>query len=148
MTNKTTKNLHRVSAIGAMLTICSYLISSLVAEISSNFTLIYQVKAYIVFSLPLLVIFMMLTVFSGQRIGNSNHPVVKRKLRRLKIIGTNGTMLVILAVVLYLKASRGSFDSTFWILQAIELIFGFSNIVLMVAMAVDGMRLSGRIKKI
>jgi hypothetical protein len=151
MTNKIRYNVlrlsHRVCAIGGFIIVCAFFCSTFYAELFGGAKTLYTVKRNIVFLLPLLIFCMAGAVASGRKAGNVNNEIVRRKMKRMRFVGVNGVLLIIIAIVLYRKADNGSFDSTFWVLQGIEQILGISNIILMVFMIVDGMRLSGRLSK-
>ena len=144
-TTSTLSMIHRVSAIIVLLIITTFLLSSTYAELT-DLNLLRSVKRYIALTLPVLVILMGTTVITGQRMGKSNSSVVRRKLKRMRIIGLNGVVLISIALILYLKVVRNEFDTTFWVLQTVEQVAGISNIWLLTLMARDGMLLSGRIK--
>lgn len=144
---KTIILLHAGAGILAWLLILSFFTSSLVAEIIGKATLILQVKTYIFYTLPLMILLMPLAGISGVKLGgHSRHRVVLAKKRRMKFIAGNGLVLITLATLLYFRVHTGKIDVTFHVLQLAEFIFGATNIVLMGLMIRDGLFLSGRIK--
>ena len=68
------------------------------------------------------------------------------KARRMPFIAANGVLILIpSALFLASKASAGSFDASFYLVQAVELIAGAANIVLLGLNMRDGLRLTGRL---
>ncbi|OQW92008.1 MAG: hypothetical protein BWK78_02975, partial [Thiotrichaceae bacterium IS1] len=67
--------------------------------------------------------------------------------KRMPFIAANG-MLILLpaAIMLNLWAAAGTFDTTFYVVQALELIVGPINLTLMGLSIRDGLRLTGRFK--
>lgn len=85
---------------------------------------------------------------SGMSLGGKRQDLpVLRKKKRMPIIAITG-LLVLLPAAFYLesKASSGSFDSWFYIVQAIELIAGASNLRLMMLNIREGLRMTGKIE--
>ncbi|MFV0292431.1 MAG: hypothetical protein ACK5II_04110 [Paracoccus sp. (in: a-proteobacteria)] len=64
-----------------------------------------------------------------------------RKKKRMPIIAANG-ILVLIPSALYLsgKASAGTFDTGFYIVQSLELVAGAANIILLALNMRDGLR--------
>lgn len=146
MERNTLKQVHRLAGTAALLLAFSFLSATAYAELMHDPALIYRVKKFIVLTIPLMLVLMPLSALSGRKMaGKSRNPIIKRKSRRLRFIAINGIMLVLLAILLYLKAAGRNFDTGFWVLQALELMLGALNIVLLALMARDGMKLSGRI---
>lgn len=69
--------------------------------------------------------------------------LVVAKKKRMPFIASNG-ILILIPAALYLsfKAQAGTFDTGFYIVQAIELIAGATNITLLGLNMRDGFRLS------
>ena len=64
----------------------------------------------------------------------------------MPFIATNGLLVLVpCAIVLNRWAAAGSFDTTFYVVQAIELMAGATNLTLMGLNARDGMRMVGRL---
>ncbi|MGO7133508.1 hypothetical protein AB9E06_21895 [Rhizobium leguminosarum] len=61
----------------------------------------------------------------------------------MPLIASNGILILIPALLFFApKARAGEFDTTFYIVQAIELIAGATNIVLLGLQMRDGMKLT------
>jgi hypothetical protein len=66
----------------------------------------------------------------------------------MAIIAANGILVLVpCALALHWLASIGNFGVAFYVVQAVELIAGPVNIVLMGLNVRDGMKLTGRLKK-
>lgn len=140
--------IHASAGILSWLLILSFFTTSLVAEITGKAVLILQVKTYIFYALPIIILLMPMAGISGTKLGGkSRNSIVLAKKRRMKFIGGNGLVLISLATLLYFRAQAGKIDVTFHALQVAEFLFGATNIVLMGWMIRDGLFLSGRLKK-
>ncbi|GAL35028.1 hypothetical protein JCM19240_3398 [Vibrio maritimus] len=69
--------------------------------------------------------------------------VASAKKKRMPFVAANG-LLVLLPAAIYLQhlASIGSFDTTFYVIQAIELVAGFTNLTLMGLNIRDGLKMA------
>ncbi len=69
--------------------------------------------------------------------------LVGAKKKRMPFVAANG-LLVLLPAAIYLQhlASIESFDTTFYVIQAIELAAGFTNLTLMGLNIRDGLRMT------
>jgi hypothetical protein len=66
---------------------------------------------------------------------------------RMRFIAANGLLVLVpCAIVLNQWAAAGSLDTTFYVVQAIELVAGASNLALMGLNARDGLRMAGRLR--
>ena len=147
MERKILVTLHRFAGIGAFLLIASFFFSTAFVEIFGDTAQILGVKRYIVRGIIAVGLLMPFAAFSGANLGGkSKHSVVRRKTKRMKWIAINGILLIILAILLDQRARSGVFDIAFWTMQVVELVLGFSNLVLLGMMIRDGLILSGTIK--
>jgi hypothetical protein len=73
--------------------------------------------------------------------------LVANKTFRMRLIAMNG-LLVLLPAAFFLhgKAVAGQFDPSFYVMQAVELVAGFVQLVLIGLNARDGLRLTGRLR--
>lgn len=135
--------LHRVTGILALLIIVSFFLSTVVSELMGDVATIHAVKTAILWGMLALVPAIIATGISGMRMGRrSRNPLVKAKRTRMPFIALNGVaFLVPAALMLQALASTGDLDSTFYLIQAVELVAGGTNIVLMSLNIRDGMRL-------
>jgi hypothetical protein len=66
----------------------------------------------------------------------------------MPFIAANGLLVLVpCAIVLSRWASAGSIDTSFYVVQAIELIAGATNLTLMGLNARDGLRMAGRLRR-
>jgi hypothetical protein len=77
--------------------------------------------------------------------GSSSEPRIVNKKHRMPFIAGNG-LLILIPAALYLAmlASRGEFGNLFYGAQAIELVAGAVNLMLMSLNIRDGLRLTAR----
>ena len=139
--------IHKVSGMMALAIIFLFFLASVYAEINGNHELILNVKTIIIFTMPIMLILMPAAAITGKKLaGKSTAPTIKLKNNRVKFIAINGMILMVLAVLLYLRASNGQIDNTFLILQFTEFAFGLANMSLLLFMIRDGRILTGKIK--
>ena len=73
--------------------------------------------------------------------------LVDAKKKRMPFIAANGLLVLVpCAIFLNRWAAAGSFDATFYVVQAIELIAGPINLALMGLNVRDGLRMTGRLR--
>lgn len=114
MKRKGLVKVHVIATIIAGLTIATFLVSSLIAELNGSETLIREVKEVILFSLPLLLISMPVLGVTGNKLaGKSQSPVVVAKRKRMKFVFVNGIGLITLACFLYYHSHHQAIDSAF-----------------------------------
>ena len=85
---------------------------------------------------------------SGMFISNTRKGrLVESKKKRMPFIAANG-ILVLVPCAIYLNrwAQAGIFDTTFYVVQMLELIAGAINLTLMGLNVRDGLRMAGRLK--
>jgi hypothetical protein len=149
MKRKKLVKIHLTAAITATLTILSFILSSALAEISREETIIKNVKKIIFFTVPLLLVIMPTLGISGNKLtGKSRNPIVLAKKKRMKLIFINGMMLIGLAAFLYYRSLHQGIDNVFLIFQIAEFAFGIINLFLISMNIKDGLRLSGRLKEV
>lgn len=145
MTRNTVLRAHIIATAVALLTIGSFFTLSLVAELIGDPAFIRQVKTGILYGVPVLLIAMPTLGLTGKQLaGKSTHPLVQRKMRRMKFVALNGFLLIGLAVYLYFRVTHYPIDGTFLLVQLIELLLGAVNVALIVLNVRTGMQLSGR----
>ncbi|MEV0436743.1 hypothetical protein [Nocardia sp. NPDC050413] len=140
--------IHPVAGVIGLLTILTFWLSTVLSELSGSKDAVVAVKQAIPWALPVLVLALAATGGTGFRLaGGSTLPVVVAKKRRMPIIAANGLFVLIpSAIVLAVLAGRDRFGPLFYGVQALELVAGAANIVLMSLNVRDGLRLTGRIR--
>jgi len=125
--------LHAASATLALLLITTFFISTLLSELFGSHQTISHVKSAIFYGIWLVIPFMAIAGISGNKLApTAKGGIIGQKKSRMPFIATNGVLVLVPAAV-YLEslASVGSFNTTFYIVQIIELIAGAINITLM-----------------
>jgi len=139
---------HLIATAIAIITISTFFISSLIAELGGSVEHIKAVKKGILYALPLMVVTMPMLAITGNKLaGNSKSPKVIEKQRRMKFITINGIILIFLAVFLYYQSHYQAVDSIFLIAQVAEFVFGLINLTLIGLNLIAGLKLSGRIRR-
>ena len=135
--------LHRTAAITAFSLILAFFTSSLTVELWGDHQAIARVKQGIVYGIGLLIPVMALTGITGAKLApNARSGTIGSKKKRMPFIALNGLLVLMpAAVYLHYLASRGQFDTTFYLVQILELLAGFANLVLMSLNIRDGRRL-------
>lgn len=142
-------NIHRISAVLAVLCIGTFFTSTIIVEVFCSKEAIKTVKSLIVMPGLLLLIPAIATAGStGFSMAKTRKGLmVKRKKKRMPIIGLIGILILIpAAIVLDMWASDNSFGTKFYILQIIEIIAGGINLTLMGLNIRDGLVLHGRLR--
>ncbi|KAA3608768.1 MAG: hypothetical protein D8M58_18700 [Calditrichaeota bacterium] len=140
---------HVISAFIAFLTIALFFSSTIVVEIIGSPDSIYFVKKSILYGLLILIPAMMATGITGNLIAkNKKGKLIQKKLTRLKIIASNGVLILIpCAFLLESLAGAGNYNEWFYSIQGLELIAGATNLYFLGLNMKDGFLLSGRFKK-
>ncbi|AMM83668.1 hypothetical protein [Martelella sp. AD-3] len=140
------KTLHPVAGGLALALIIAFWLSTVLAETLAGPALVTLVKTSIPWGFLLLVPLLALAGFSGFRLARPMRgPLVAAKRRRMPIIAINGIVVLIpCALFLASKAQAGAFDASFYVVQALELVFGAINISLMGMNMRDGRRMTAK----
>lgn len=141
------QNIHRIASILATICIATFFTSTLLVELFGSDSAIAFVKNLIVIpGLFILVPAMAITGATGFSLAKTRKGrIVENKKKRMPIIAATGILILLpAAIVLDNWASAGLFDTKFYILQAIELIAGATNLTLMILSITDGMELVGK----
>jgi len=140
--------IHRSAATMAMLCIATFFLSTVWVELSGSDESIAMVKSLIV--IPGLFLFIPCIAMTGGSgfllsKGRSSGLIAEKK-KRMSFIAANGIFILIpAAIFLEQSAASADFDTTFYIVQCIELLAGASNLLLMALNIRDGLKLSGRV---
>jgi len=144
------KRVHLVAGLLAPLCIATFFLSTVLTELFGSHAAVAQLKSLIVApGLWILIPALAAAGGSGMFLARSRTGrLVDAKRRRVPFIAANGMlMLVPCAIVLSRWAAAGSFDATFYAVQAVELIAGAANLTLMGLNVRDGLRLAGRLRR-
>ncbi len=143
------KQVHFIAGLLATLTIATFFLSSVIVELLGAPEAIATVKALIVMpGLFFLVPAIAATGGSGFFLSKSRQGrLVETKKKRMPFIAANGLLVLIpCAILLNRWAAVGAFDSTFYLVQGIELLAGSANLTLMGLNIRDGLKMSGRFR--
>lgn len=141
------KRIHPIAGALAFLTIATFWTSTVFSELFGSKELITLVKNTIPWGFLILIPAIAAAGGSGIGLAKGRRAgLVGTKLKRMPFIGANG-LLVLIPSALYLmsKANAGAFDTGFYIVQALELVAGATNLTLLGLNMRDGLRLSGRL---
>jgi hypothetical protein len=140
---------HALSGGLALVTILVFWVSTVVVELAGSFEAIVTVKRAIPWGLLVLVPAMASTGITGTALTrNASGRLVGRKIMRMRAVAAIGVLVLVPCVMfLALMASHQNLGTTFYMVQAIELVAGAANITLLVLNARDGMKLSGRSRR-
>ena len=143
--------IHCTAAIIATLCVGTFFISTVAVELFGNNAMIAAVKHLIVTpGLFILVPAIAITGATGFALAAYRKgELVSKKKKRMPFIGANG-ILILLPAAIYLDhlAANGNFDMSFHIVQGIEIIAGGVNFILMAMNTRDGLKLSGRLRRL
>lgn len=140
---------HLIAGLLAPLCIATFFLTTLLAELFGSHAAVAQLKSLIVSpGLWIMVPLMAAAGGSGVFLAKSRKGrLVDAKKKRMPFIAANGLLVLVpCAIVLNRWATAGSFDSAFYAVQALELIAGALNLVLMGLNARDGLRMAGRLR--
>ena len=142
------KLVHPVAGAIALLTIASFWFSTLISELSGSVEAVVAVKTAIPWGFLLLIPALAAAGGTGfSLVGGRAKGLAATKLKRMPIIAANGLLILVpSALFLAWKASAGEFDAAFYGVQAIELVAGAANLVLLGLNMRDGLRMTGRLR--
>ena len=143
------KRAHLVAGVIATLCIATFFVSTVLVELLGSHETVAWLKSLIVMpGLFILVPAIAITGGSGLFVSKSRRGrLVDAKKKRMPFIAANGLLVLVpCAIVLNRWSAAGSFDSSFCVMQAIELLAGAVNLSLMGMNIRDGVRLSGRLR--
>jgi hypothetical protein len=140
---------HFAAALLATLTIACFFSSTVVVEALGGYPAVAWVKSLIVVpGLFILVPAIAVTGGTGFVLSRGwQGSLVARKKRRMPLIAANGLLILVpAAIVLDRWAAADAYDARFYVVQAVELFAGGTNLTLMALNMRDGLRLSGRLR--
>lgn len=143
------RRIHLIAGLLAPLCIAIFFSSTVLVELFGSHADIAHLKSLIVTpGLWILLPCLAVTGASGMFLGRSRRGrLIDAKKKRMPIIAANG-LLVLVPCALFLNgwAAAGSFDTTFYVIQALELVAGATNMTLLALNIRDGLRLAGRLR--
>ncbi|WP_321338525.1 hypothetical protein [Breoghania sp.] len=142
------KLIHPIAGAIALLTIAAFWLSTALSELIGSKEVVIAVKTAIPWGFFLLIPALAATGGTGFSLAKGRKAgLIAAKLKRMPLIAANG-LLVLIPAALFLasKAKTGEFDAAFYGVQALELIAGATNLVLLSLNMRDGYRLTRRLK--
>ena len=129
--------------------ILTFWTSTVISELFAGPDTIAAVKAMILKGMILLIPAMAIAGASGMAMGRRRKDALTRaKKRRMPIIAANGLLILVPAAWLLAgKAAAGTFDTVFYVVQAVELIAGAANLSMMGLNIRDGLRITGKLRR-
>ena len=139
--------IHPIAGLIAILTIMAFWLSTAISELFLPQTAVAAVKAAIPWGFLVLIPALAATGGTGFGLARGARAgLVGAKIRRMPIIAANGILILIpSALFLAFQARAGVFDATFYAVQALELIAGAVNILLLGRNMRDGLKIKRRI---
>jgi len=143
------KRIHLIAGILAPICIGIFFSSTVLVELFGSAAAVAHLKSLIVTpGLCILIPCLAATAGSGMYIGKSRRGrLIDNKKTRMRFIAANGLLVLVpCAILLSRWASAGSFDTTFCVVQTLELFAGAANVTLLALNVRDGLRLAGRFR--
>jgi len=140
---------HRIGGVIAPLCITFFWISTVLVELFGSHADVAHLKSLIVApGLWILIPAIAMAGGSGMYMSKSRRGrLIDAKKKRMPFIAANGLLVLVpCAIFLNRWAAAGSVDATFYVVQAIELIAGPINLILLGLNIRDGLRLAGRLR--
>jgi hypothetical protein len=144
-----TKIIHPIAGAIALLTIVTFWLSTALSELFGSEATTIAVKTAIPWGFLILVPAMAAAGGTGFALaGKRRAGLVGVKVRRMPFIALNGVLILIpAALFLAIKAQAGEFDPIFYMVQALELAAGATNITLLGLNMRDGLKMKGRLHR-
>jgi hypothetical protein len=143
------KTIHPVAGALAILTIATFWLSTALAELFGSRAIIVAVKTSIPWGFLLLIPALMAAGGSGLALARGRRGgLIGAKIKRMPLIAANGLLILVpSALFLASKAKAAEFDTGFYVVQALELVAGAVNIVLLGLNMRDGLTMKGRLRR-
>jgi len=140
---------HHVAGAVALFTIATFWLSTAISELFLSEAAVIVVKTTIPWGFLVLIPALAAAGGSGFALAKGRRAgLVGAKARRMPIIAANGILVLVpAALFLAFKASHAEFDSTFYAVQALELVAGAANISLLGLNMRDGLKMKGRLHR-
>ncbi|SRR5579871_929548 len=143
------KAIHPVAGIIATLAIACFWLSTALSELFGSEATVVAVKSAIPWGFLLLIPMLAAAGGSGIKLARGVRTgLIGTKFKRMPFVAANG-LLVLIPSALFLasKAKAGDFDTSFYVVQAIELLAGAVNLALLGLNMRDGLKLKGHLRR-
>jgi hypothetical protein len=143
------RTIHPVAGVIATLTIATFWFFTVVSELFGPREAVVAVKSAIPWGFLLLIPALAVAGGTGFRLAGSRRVGLSAaKAKRMPLIAANGLFVLIpSALFLASKANAGAFDASFYVVQALELLAGATNLTLLGLNLCDGLRLTGKLAR-
>jgi ferredoxin-NADP reductase len=141
------KRIHPIAGAVAFFTIAVFWTSTAFSELFGSKEMIAAVKSAIPWGFLVLIPAIAASGGTGFALAKGGRVgLVGTKMKRMPFIAANG-LLVLIPCAFYLasKASSGAFDAGFYVVQALELTAGATNLTLLGLNMRDGLRMTGKL---
>ncbi len=141
--------IHPVAGALAILTIATFWLSTAFSELLGSQSAIVAVKTAIPWGFLLLIPAIAIAGGTGFALAKGHRGGrINGKVKRMPLVAANG-LLILIPSALYLsfKANSASFDTAFYLVQALELLAGAANITLLGLNMRDGLKMTGRLRR-
>jgi len=130
--------IHAKAGALAFLTIICFWFSTVTAEAFGDQWTIATVKEVILWAFLILIPAIVTAAVTGRKMASGN-PAARAKAKRMPFIAANGVLILVpAAVFLFMKARAGEFDTSFVVVQGLELLAGATNATLLFLNLRDG----------
>lgn len=143
------KLIHPVAGVLALLTIATFWLSTALSELFASEATVTAVKTAIPWGFLLLIPALAAAGGSGFALAKGRRAgLIGAKLKRMPFIAANGILVLIPAALFLASMARAAeFDTTFYAVQALELVAGATNITLLSLNLRDGLKMKGRLRR-
>lgn len=140
--------LHAAAGTLGLTIIALFWSATAISELFGTAEQIALAKTAILYGMALLIPSLAVAGITGARLGKGMKlPQVAAKATRMKVIAANGILVLVpSAVFLAMRAQAGQFDTGFYLVQALELLAGATNVTLLSLNLRDGLRISARLR--
>lgn len=141
------KIIHPVAGALAILMIVTFWLSTVLSELFASHAAVTAVKTAIPWGFLVLIPALAAAGASGFALANGRRGgLISTKIKRMPLIIGNGILILIpSALFLVFKAKAGAFDTSFYVVQLLELAAGATNITLLGLNMRDGLKMKGRL---
>lgn len=142
------KLIHPVAGVVSIFTIAVLWMATAFSELFGTREAIVAVKSAIPWGILLLIPVLAATGGSGVILAKGRRGgLIDAKIKRMPIIAANGALVLVpAALFLAAKARSAEFDAAFYGVQALELLAGAVNLMLLGLNMRDGLRMKGRFR--
>lgn len=143
------KLIHPMAGALAIVTIATFWISTAASELFGSQVLVVAVKTIIPWGFLILVPALAAAGGTGFKLARGRRAgLVGGKAKRMPLIALNGILVLIpCAFFLAHKAQAGAFDTSFYLVQGLELLAGAANFTLLGLNMRDGLKMKSRLPR-